>query len=129
MVKTCYNMRCHKSVAGAWSRRVNAQPADSALRCHAEGAVVLNPVVAKPVGLMDRFRAPLQGMPFIPALRAYSGVRPREAISQATRTLGRLGTLEVRLARTAAEVRRAQKLRYRVFYGEMGARADPATTA
>ena len=27
VVKTCYNMRCHKSVAGAWSRRVNAQPA------------------------------------------------------------------------------------------------------
>jgi putative hemolysin len=88
------------------------------------GAGVLNPVRPKPIGLMDRFRAPLQGMPFIPALRAYSGVRPREAISQATRTFGRLGTLEVRLARTAAEVRRAQKLRYRVFYKEMCAVPD-----
>ena len=57
---------------------------------------MLNPVVAKPVGLMDRFRGPLQGMPFMPALRAYSGLRPREAISQTARTLGRLGTLEVR---------------------------------
>ena len=33
-------------------------------------------------------------------------------------TLGRLGSLEVRLARSAAEVRRAQRLRYRVFYKE-----------
>jgi putative hemolysin len=38
--------------------------------------------------------------------------------------LGRLGSLEVRLARTAAEVRKAQKLRYRVFYQEMSAIAD-----
>jgi putative hemolysin len=38
-----------------------------------------------------------------------------------------LGALEVRLARTAAEVRRAQKLRYRIFYKEGGAIADAAT--
>jgi len=37
---------------------------------------------AKPNGLMDRFRGPLPEMPFMPALRAYSGLRPREAISQ-----------------------------------------------
>ena len=85
---------------------------------------MLNPVRAKPIGLMDRFRAPLQGMPFMPALRAYSGLRPRAAISQTPLTLGRLGTLEVRLARSAAEVRRAQKLRYRVFYKEMCAVPD-----
>jgi L-ornithine Nalpha-acyltransferase len=85
---------------------------------------VLNPVRAKPIGLMDRFRAPLQGMPFMPALRAYSGLRPRAAISQTPLTLGRLGTFEVRLARSAAEVRRAQKLRYRVFYKEMCAVPD-----
>lgn len=36
-------------------------------------------------------------------------------------TLGRLGSLEVRLARHAADVRRAQRLRYRVFYDEGGA--------
>lgn len=34
---------------------------------------------------------------------------------------GRLGSLEVRLARGAAEIRGAQALRYRVFYEEMGA--------
>jgi len=88
------------------------------------GASVLNPVRAKPNALINRFRAPLQGMPFMPALRAYSGLRPREAISQTARTLGRLGSLEVRLARSAADVRRAQKLRYRVFYKEMCAVPD-----
>ena len=31
-------------------------------------------------------------------------------------TLGRMGALEVRLAGTRQDVRRAQKLRYRVFY-------------
>lgn len=41
----------------------------------------------------------------------------------ATDTLGRIGSLEVRLARNEAEVRAAQALRYRVFYREM------ATTA
>ncbi|PZU88108.1 MAG: ornithine--acyl-ACP N-acyltransferase OlsB [Chelatococcus sp.] len=39
-------------------------------------------------------------------------------------TLGRLGSLEVRLARGPAEIWRAQRLRYRVFYQEMSARPD-----
>ncbi len=43
---------------------------------------------------------------------------PREA------SLGRIGSLEVRLARTVGEVKRAQELRYRVFYEEMSAIAD-----
>lgn len=36
--------------------------------------------------------------------------------------LGRLGPLEVRLARNATEVSAAQEVRYRVFYDELGAR-------
>ena len=36
--------------------------------------------------------------------------------------LGRIGTLEVRLAREPAEIRAAQEIRYRVFYEELGAR-------
>ena len=47
--------------------------------------------------------------------------------SPANETLGRLGSLEVRLARNAAEVRRAQRLRYRVFYKEGSAIADAKT--
>jgi putative hemolysin len=35
--------------------------------------------------------------------------------------LGRIGSLEVRLATTAKEIRRAQKLRFKVFYKEMSA--------
>lgn len=38
--------------------------------------------------------------------------------------LGRLGDLEVKLAGSAADMRRAQALRYRVFYEEMAAVAD-----
>src|SRR5688572_7277836 len=35
--------------------------------------------------------------------------------------LGRLGSLEVRLATTLTDVRRAQRLRFKVFYEEMSA--------
>src|SRR5215813_14956514 len=60
----------------------------------------------------------------VPVLRAYSGIRAGNHGTKSSATLGRLGTLEVRLARTAAEIRRAQKLRYDVFYKEMSAIAD-----
>jgi putative hemolysin len=59
-------------------------------------------------------------------LQAFSGVQA--GIARALRpqqTLGRIGSLEVRLAQSAAEIRRAQKLRYRVFYQEGTALADP----
>lgn len=36
--------------------------------------------------------------------------------------LGRIGSLEVRLATTRAELREAQRLRYKIFYGEMSAK-------
>nr|WP_245281146.1 GNAT family N-acetyltransferase [Methylobacterium sp. ZNC0032] len=39
-------------------------------------------------------------------------------------TLGRIGSLEVRLARGPREIWRAQRLRYRVFYQEMSAKPD-----
>lgn len=42
-------------------------------------------------------------------------------------TLARIGPLEVRLAMSASEVRRAQELRYKVFYEEMSAIADART--
>ncbi len=41
----------------------------------------------------------------------------------------RIGDLEVRLARSAAEVDAAQALRYRVFYDEMAARPSPEVAA
>jgi putative hemolysin len=39
--------------------------------------------------------------------------------------LGRLGSLEVRLTRDARDLRQAQRLRFRVFYEEMSALANP----
>jgi putative hemolysin len=49
----------------------------------------------------------------------------RAAARPEHRALGRLGELEVRLAASAGEIRRAQALRYRVFYEEMSATPDP----
>lgn len=40
--------------------------------------------------------------------------------------LGRIGSLEVRLARTAAEIAAAQEVRYRVFHEELGAHSTSA---
>lgn len=53
--------------------------------------------------------------PFVPGLRAAPDV------------LGRIGTLEVRLARSIEEIEAAQRLRYRVFFEEMGARMALST--
>jgi putative hemolysin len=41
--------------------------------------------------------------------------------------LGRIGRLEVRLARDLAEIAAAQEVRFRVFYDELGARRDAVT--
>ncbi|MGQ4273986.1 GNAT family N-acetyltransferase [Terrihabitans sp. B22-R8] len=41
-------------------------------------------------------------------------------------TLGRIGNLEVRLAHKRKEIKRAQRLRYRVFFEEMSAIPSPA---
>ena len=51
----------------------------------------------------------------------------RLADERGVETLGRMGTLEVRLARDDSEVRLAQRLRFQVFYEEMTATADAAT--
>jgi putative hemolysin len=63
----------------------------------------------------------------IPSLQAYGGLRAAPVRAQRlSQSLGRIGTLEVRLADTAAEVRQAQKLRYRIFYKEGSAIPNPA---
>src|SRR4029079_3917554 len=71
---------------------------------------------------------PGAGMPgLIPSLQAYGGLRAAPVRAQRlSQSLGRIGTLEVRLADTAAEVRQAQKLRYRIFYKEGSAIPNPA---
>jgi len=80
--------------------------------------------------LFERFRpAPAgPGVPsIISSLQAYGGLQAWAARAhRPSQSLGRVGSLEVRLAQTAAEVRQAQKLRYRVFYQEGPAIANPA---
>src|ERR1035441_3399943 len=79
-----------------------------------------------PRNLFERFR-PAPAVPnLISALQAYGGLQAWAARAhRPTQSLGRLGSLEVRLAQSAAEVRQAQKLRYRVFYQEGPAIANP----
>ncbi|KAB1076136.1 GNAT family N-acetyltransferase [Methylobacterium planeticum] len=66
------------------------------------GGRSLIPPGATPIRFGERFKAPL-GTP---------GLDP---------SLGRIGSLEVRLATKKSEIRRAQRLRFRVFYEEMSA--------
>src|SRR6476659_10432328 len=82
-----------------------------------------------PRSLFERLRsAPASpGIPgLISSLQAYGGLRASATRGDRTpRTMGRIGTLEVRLAQTAAEVRQAQKIRYQVFYQEGSAVPNP----
>lgn len=80
--------------------------------------------------LFGRFRPVGGGAVGVPGLittfQAYSGLQAFAARAhRPAQTLGRIGSLEVRLAQTAAEVRQAQKLRYRVFYQEGSAIPNP----
>jgi putative hemolysin len=64
----------------------------------------------------------------LPTLQAFGGFRSGlNARTTGFETLGRIGSLEVRLATRAADIRRAQRLRYRVFYEELSAVADRKT--
>lgn len=80
-----------------------------------------------PFGSLLARSLPPQPLPFgRQGVAGPSGIRLPTG-SPASRTLGRIGDLEVRLARSEAEVRRAQAVRYSVFYEEMSAIADPLT--
>jgi L-ornithine Nalpha-acyltransferase len=64
----------------------------------------------------------------LPTLGAYGGNKTsRPHSGGGHEPLGRLGALEIDLATRAKDIRRAQKLRYRVFYEEMSAVADAMT--
>ena len=59
------------------------------------------------------------GLPFMGRRRLAAGTFSRRF--QPPKIYGRIGSLEVRLARKRSEIRRAQRLRYKVFYEEMSA--------
>lgn len=83
-----------------------------------------------PRGLFGKFvpqrRLPSGRVSVLPGLQVPMPMGPLAGASRDA-TLGRIGSLEVRLARTVGEVKRAQELRYRVFYEEMSAIADART--
>jgi L-ornithine Nalpha-acyltransferase len=68
-------------------------------------------------GLM--FKPSQGGLPFMGRRRLAVGALSRRF--QPPKIYGRIGSLEVRLARKKSEIRRAQRLRYQVFYEEMSA--------
>jgi L-ornithine Nalpha-acyltransferase len=63
-------------------------------------------------------------LPLMPQRLAEGIQRYRRRFDRNAASLGRLGNLEVRLARSSEEVKQAQRLRYRVFYEEMSAIAN-----
>ena len=63
-------------------------------------------------------------LPLMPQKLAEGMLRYRRRFDPNAAPLGRLGNLEVRLARSSDEVKQAQRLRYRVFYEEMSAVAN-----
>jgi putative hemolysin len=70
-----------------------------------------------PLRLIDRLRPPLGRDGLLPALQNFGTLGAwKKLATRSPQALGRLGSLEVRLATKPSEVRRAQKLRYHVFY-------------
>jgi len=68
------------------------------------------------------------GKPVLDPGMVAGSVRFREAVANG-RPLGRIGSLEVRLARSEAEIAAAQNVRYRVFFEELGARGGLASAS
>jgi L-ornithine Nalpha-acyltransferase len=78
------------------------------------------PIHAKPAPAITHL--PRQGIgKLIPGMR-----KPVRDYGSLDPVLGRIGSLEVRLATTAQEIRRAQRLRFKVFYEEMSASPNGA---
>jgi L-ornithine Nalpha-acyltransferase len=84
--------------------------------------------VGAPLRLMERFKPFAVTEPsrwLKPTWHAASSILLPQA--RPVPALGRIGALEVRLAGTRKEIKRAQKLRYKVFYRDGHAIADAAT--
>ena len=85
-----------------------------------DGSVIVGSGVARMARAAQPFGAAVRAFVPAPVRR-----RPGAAFDPAAPVLGRIGALEVRLARSRDEVKTAQQLRFRVFYEEMSARASP----
>jgi len=72
--------------------------------------------------------ASFPGLPALfPKITAFGGLSIQRPPAEWREPLGRLGPLEIRLARSAVDIRRAQRLRYKVFYQEMSAAPGPVS--
>lgn len=92
------------------------------------GITTLGPGAFSPQALVSPFVPIGPGAPrWMPGRAGDPAPTPR--FDPAAPTLGRIGSLEVRLARSVGEVKKAQTLRYHVFYEEMSAIADALTLA
>ncbi|WP_088342769.1 MULTISPECIES: GNAT family N-acyltransferase [Rhodomicrobium] len=81
-------------------------------------------MILSPRRIVSRFRPrALRGLPpfFLPFRNKRGKRMPIIPIGRMPKIYGRIGNLEVRLARSRGDLRRAQKLRYEVFYEEMDA--------
>ena len=88
------------------------------------------PFVRSSLQLLQRFapdaiKAPAQK--FLPAWLPRPGLVDQPPLAADAALLGRLGALEVRLASRKKDLKRAQRLRYNVFYRDGGAIADAKT--
>ena len=84
-------------------------------------AILSQAIAARSQRLLGRLRP--MPLPFV-AGAGFDTTKRRLESAQDDALLGRLGSLEVRLATNAAEIRRAQRLRYRVFFEEGPATRD-----
>ena len=86
---------------------------------------MMRPIMFSPKKLVQKFTPVLKP---VTASRPQPSLASREGLMTGY-SLGRIGSLEVRLARNFKEVKLAQQLRYKVFYEEMSAIADAQTLA
>jgi putative hemolysin len=100
-------------------------------RTQGDRTLMVRSGIFSPKKLVEKF-TPLRRDPGV-AGRWFPGLsRPLKAnlaLTAEQASLGRIGSLEVRLARTGKEIKAAQRLRYHVFYEEMSAIADAQTQA
>ena len=87
-------------------------------------------MIARQRGYASRFN-PIRSLRPVPGRKLpFRPLLPRPALvgrRQRPKIYGRIGNLEVRLARTRSDLKRAQRLRYHVFYEEMSAIPDALT--
>ncbi len=91
-------------------------------------AIFSQAIAARSQDLLGRFLLGrlLPPLPFV-ARRGLDAIERQPDSAQDDALLGRLGSLEVRLATSAAEIRRAQRLRYRIFFEDGPATATFTT--